>query len=65
MAKWYMLTTISLETLYDLLPVGGRFYIQTIVFSKNMIPLEEIAINSEKGYIPHVLALMMEQFRDS
>lgn len=53
------------KTLYDLLPVGGRFYMQTMVFSKNMIPLEEIDINAEKGSIPHVLALMIEQFPGS
>jgi len=53
------------KTLYDLLPVGGRFYMQTMVFSKNMIPLEEIDINAKKGSIPHVLALMIEQFPGS
>ena len=53
------------KTLYDLLPVGGRFYMQTMVFSKNMIPLEEIDINAEKGSIPHVMALMIEQFPGS
>lgn len=53
------------DTLYELLPVGGRYYMQTMVFSKNMIPFEEMDINAEKGSAPHVLALMVEQFPGS
>ena len=29
------------QTLYNLLPGGGRFYMQTMTFGKNMIPYEE------------------------
>ncbi|MFN6943549.1 MAG: class I SAM-dependent methyltransferase [Cytophagaceae bacterium] len=53
------------KTLYDLLPVGGRFYMQTMVFSKNMLPYEEFDINAEEGSGPNVLALMVKQFPGS
>ena len=53
------------NTLYDLLPVGGRFYMQTMVFSKNMIPFEELDLNAPKGSAAHVMALMVEQFPGS
>ena len=53
------------DTLYELLPVGGRFYMQTMVFSKNMIPFEEMDANAEKGSAAHVMALMVEQFPGS
>jgi cyclopropane-fatty-acyl-phospholipid synthase len=53
------------KTLYDLLPVGGRFYMQTMTFSKNMLPFEEFDINAEKNSAPHVLALMVKEFPGS
>lgn len=53
------------DTLYELLPVGGRFYMQTMVFSKNMIPFEELDLNAPKGSAAHVMALMVEQFPGS
>lgn len=53
------------KTLYDLLPIGGRFYMQTMVFSKNMLPYEEFDINAEEGSAPNVLALMVKQFPGS
>ena len=53
------------KTLYDLLPVGGRFYMQTMTFSKNMLPFEEFDINAEKKSAPHVLALMVKEFPGS
>ena len=53
------------KTIYGLLPVGGRFYMQTMTFSKNMIPFEEIDINAKKGSTSHVLALMIEEFPGS
>ena len=51
--------------LYDLLPVGGRFYMQTMVFSKNMIPDDQLDVNAKKGSAAHVLALMVKQFPGS
>lgn len=53
------------KTLYDLLPKGGRFYMQTMTFSKNMIDFDELDINAEKGSIPHIMALMVKQFPGS
>ncbi|UXP34122.1 class I SAM-dependent methyltransferase [Reichenbachiella agarivorans] len=53
------------KVLYDLLPVGGRYYMQTMTFSKNMLPFEEIDINAEKGSASHVLALMIKEFPGS
>ncbi len=53
------------QTVYNLLPVGGRFYLQTMTFGENMIPYEEIDINAKRGSPAHVLALMVEQFPGS
>jgi cyclopropane-fatty-acyl-phospholipid synthase len=53
------------QTIYKLLAPGGRFYMQTMVFSKNMLKFEEIDINAHKGSAPHVLALMVKQFPGS
>lgn len=52
-------------TLNDLLPVGGRFYMQTMTFSKNMPKFEDIDVNAEKGSPEHVMALMIEEFPGS
>ena len=53
------------KMLYQLLPVGGRFYMQTMTFSKNMIAFEDFDILAEKGSAPHVLALMAKEFPGS
>ena len=53
------------KTVYDLLPVGGRYYMQTMTFSKNMLPYEEFDINAEKGSAARVLALMVKEFPGS
>jgi cyclopropane-fatty-acyl-phospholipid synthase len=53
------------KTLYDLLPSGGRFFMQTMTFSKNMIDYEKFDINAKKGTAPHVLALMAKEFPGS
>ena len=53
------------KNLYELLPVGGRFYMQTMVFGKNMIPLEEISVNAPKESPSYALALMIAQFPGS
>ena len=51
--------------LYELLPVGGRFYMQTMVFGKNMIPIEEISLDAPKDSPSYALALMIAQFPGS
>ncbi len=53
------------QTVYDLLPKGGRFYLQTMVFGNNMIDFENINIDAPKGSPAHVCALMVEQFPGS
>lgn len=53
------------QTLYNLLPSGGRFYMQTMTFSKNMIDYEDFDINAKKGSAPHVCALMAKEFPGS
>ena len=53
------------QTLYDLLPVGGRFYMQTMTFSKNMVDFDELDVNAEKGSAAHVCALMVKEFPGS
>ena len=53
------------KVLYDLLPKGGRFYMQTMTFSKNMIGYEDFDIHAPKGSAAHVLALMAKEFPGS
>jgi cyclopropane-fatty-acyl-phospholipid synthase len=53
------------KTVYDLLPDHGRFYLQTMTFSKNMLEYEDIDLNAKKGSPAYVLALMVEQFPGS
>jgi cyclopropane-fatty-acyl-phospholipid synthase len=53
------------KTLYDLLPVGGRFYMQTMTFSKNMIDFEELDVNAPKDSAAYVMALMVKEFPGS
>jgi len=53
------------KTLFDLLPIGGRFYMQTMTFSKNMIEFEDLDVNAEKGSTAYIMALMVKQFPGS
>jgi cyclopropane-fatty-acyl-phospholipid synthase len=53
------------KSVSDLLPQGGRYYMQTMVFSKNMIPFEKIDINADKNSDSYALALMVKQFPGS
>jgi cyclopropane-fatty-acyl-phospholipid synthase len=48
-----------------LLPPGGRFYLQTMVFGANMIPLEEVDIRAPRHSDAWYLALMERQFPGS
>jgi cyclopropane-fatty-acyl-phospholipid synthase len=49
----------------DLLPDGGRLYLQTMVYGRNMIPLEEVAIEAPRDSDAWYLALMAHQFPGS
>ena len=51
--------------LYHLLPKGGRFYMQTMTFGKNMIPQNEININADKHSASYMLALLEKEFPGS
>jgi cyclopropane-fatty-acyl-phospholipid synthase len=48
-----------------LLPARGRFYVQTMVFGRNMIPAERVSISAPRGSDEHVLALLGAQFPGS
>lgn len=49
----------------DLLPVGGRFYMQSMVFSKAMLPFDQIDINAPKGSDSYIIALLRKHNPDS
>ena len=50
----------------NLLPQGGRFYMQSMVFSKNMIPFEKFNINDpDKNSDAYILALLTKHNPDS
>ena len=53
------------QYVYNLLPKGGRFYMQSMVFSKNMIPYEEIDINAPKDSNAYIVALLTKHNPDS
>jgi len=53
------------QTLNNLLSPGGRFYMQTMTFSKNMVDFEDLDVNAEKGSAAHVCALMVKEFPGS
>jgi cyclopropane-fatty-acyl-phospholipid synthase len=48
-----------------LLPDKGRLYLQTMVFGRNMIPLDEVDIHAPRDSDGWYLALMMRQFPGS
>jgi cyclopropane-fatty-acyl-phospholipid synthase len=49
----------------DLLPTGGRLYLQTMVYGRNMIPLEQVDIDAPRDSDAWYLALMAHQFPGS
>lgn len=53
------------ERVASLLPDTGRFYLQTMVFGPNMIPVEEIDIDAPRDSDAWYLALMGRQFPGS
>ncbi|HEU4698760.1 MAG TPA: class I SAM-dependent methyltransferase, partial [Gemmatimonadales bacterium] len=48
-----------------LLPDRGRFYLQTMVFGRNMIPLDEVDLRAPRDSDAWYLALMSRQFPGS
>jgi cyclopropane-fatty-acyl-phospholipid synthase len=53
------------KTVSDLLPVGGRCFIQTMVFDEGMIDLEAIDINANKDSNEYLMALVVNEFPGS
>jgi len=53
------------KTVSDLLPVGGRFYLQTMVWGKNMIDCDERNIDADKNSDAYLIALMTKHFPGS
>jgi cyclopropane-fatty-acyl-phospholipid synthase len=49
----------------DLLPSGGRLYLQTMVYGRKMIPLEQVEIEAPRDSDAWYLALMARQFPGS
>jgi cyclopropane-fatty-acyl-phospholipid synthase len=49
----------------NVLPDGGRFYLQTMVFGRNMIPLEYVDIDAPRESDAWYLALLGHQFPGS
>ena len=47
------------------LPAGGRFYLQTMVFGRNMIPLEQVSTSAPRGSDAWILGLLGCQFPGS
>jgi cyclopropane-fatty-acyl-phospholipid synthase len=53
------------ERVAGLLPERGRFYLQTMVFGRNMIELDEVDVHAPKDSDAFVLALLGRQFPGS
>jgi cyclopropane-fatty-acyl-phospholipid synthase len=53
------------ENVASVLPSGGRLYLQTMVFGRNMIPLEQVGINAPRDSDGWILALLERQFPGS
>lgn len=49
----------------DLLPPGGRLFIQTMVFGEGMIDLDQFDINAPKDSKEYLMALIMNEFPGS
>jgi cyclopropane-fatty-acyl-phospholipid synthase len=49
----------------SVLPVGGRFYLQTMVFGSNMIPLEQVSEHAPRDSDAFILYLLGCQFPGS
>jgi cyclopropane-fatty-acyl-phospholipid synthase len=53
------------ENIAGVLPDQGRFYLQTMVFGRNMIPADEVTIDAPRDSDAWYLALMERQFPGS
>ena len=55
--KQEMVYTNFFKTVYDLLPPGKRFYMQTMVFGKNMIDWKAMDLHANKNSDAYILAV--------
>ena len=53
------------ENVAGVIPRGGRFFLQTMVFGKNMLPLDRIRLDAPRLSDEHVLALLQKTFPGS
>jgi cyclopropane-fatty-acyl-phospholipid synthase len=53
------------KTVSDLLPVGGRCFIQTMVFDEGMIDLKDIDIQADPDSNEYLMALVVNEFPGS
>ena len=53
------------KTVSDLLPVGGRCFIQTMVFDEGMIDIDRIDIHANKDSNEYLMALICNEFPGS
>lgn len=49
----------------DLLPAKGRFFLQSMVFGKNMLPVDQLDVNAPRDSDAFYLGLMSKQFPGS
>ena len=57
-SKWF-------DTVADLLPIGGRFYMQTMTFGRRIMPREKWDINAPTDSDEFTMALMVKMFPQS
>lgn len=53
------------RAVHALLPVRGRFFLQTMVFGRRMIPYDQIGLHAPRDSDAYILALMTKQFPGS
>jgi cyclopropane-fatty-acyl-phospholipid synthase len=53
------------ENIAELLPAGGRLYLQTMVFGPKMIPIDQVSLDAPRDSSAWYLALMQKQFPGS
>ena len=53
------------ETVHNLLPKGGRFFLQTMTFTDSMINCDEMNINADKNSDAYILALIAKHLPGS
>lgn len=53
------------RNVHGLLPAGGRFFLQTMVFGPNMLPYEAIDLDAPRDSDAFILGLMTKQFPGS